>query len=76
MSIVDCQNYPREYKPRICMNCRYYRKKQEVVVGRYRCAGYCTSEKVANTCRFGYRVDGAVYMPVMSNGSCMNYEEA
>ena len=76
MSIVDCQNYPREYKPRICMNCRYYRTKTEPVTKRFECAGYCTSEEVTKAFEYGYRVNGAVYMPVMSNGSCMNYEEA
>lgn len=76
MSIVDCQNYPRKgEKIRVCINCKYYRAKLEPVARRYECSGYCVSDKVTNAFKYGYRVDGAVYAPVMSNGNCENYEE-
>lgn len=76
MSIVDCQNYPKEKrKAGVCINCKYYRAKLQPASKRYGCSGYCISEKVANAFRYGYGLDGAIYMPVMKNGSCDSYEE-
>lgn len=75
MSIVDCQNYPKKgEKVRICKNCRHFVAK-EPVGKRYECSGFCASDKVTKAFEYGYRVDGVIHVPVMSNGNCENYEE-